>query len=182
MLSKILKSQVFLLVLILSSLTAHAGHGNDRSRRFDDNSNRQYDQRDKNNHYGSRAPQAPTHSYGEGTNVNDDKDLIAAIRAGRSVQFLMAANLEVIQLLPDDTSGLQHQKWIVRLSNGQTVQAVYNSDMCPRVPVHVGDRTTLAGMFLMTNVGPMMHWLHHDPSGKRPDGFVEVGGQRYCDK
>ena len=169
MLSKNLKSQVLLVCLVLSSLVTQAGP---RGHQPGDN-------------YGSRnynPPSAATHTYGEGTDATDDSALVAAMRNGRTVQFLMAVNLEVIQLLPDDTSGLQHQKWIVRLSNGQKVEAVYNSDMCPRVPVRVGDRVALAGMFLMTGQGGLMHWLHHDPQGQHPDGFVELNGQRYCDK
>ncbi len=184
MLSRILKTQVLFSVLVLFALIAEAGPRSHRSRGDNEHSQRQtdsYNRRDQRN-YEQPKRTTPAPNYNEGTDVTDDSELIAAIRKGRSVQFLMAANLEVIQVLPDDTSGLQHQKWIVRLSNGQKVQAVYNSDMCPRVPVNEGDRVTLAGMFLMTGQGAMMHWLHHDPRGKRPDGFVELNGERYCDK
>ena len=182
MLSKNLKSQVLLVFLVLSSLTTQAGT-NGRSGGYKDNP-RNDNPRNENrrDHRNYNPPSAASHTYGEGTDAKDDSALIAALQNGRTVQFLMAVNLEVIQILPDDTSGLQHQKWIVRLSNGKQVEAVYNMDMCPRVPVHVGDRVALAGMFLMTNQGGLMHWLHHDPQGHRADGFVELNGQRYCDK
>lgn len=178
MMSKILKSQVLLAVLVLTSLTVEAGHSGPSGRhgRDDRSVNPGRD------NYNRGASPAPGKHYDQGTPVTDDKDLIAAIQNGRTVQFLIAGNLEVIQVLPDDTSGLQHQKWMVQLSNGKKVLGVYNSDMCPRVPVKQGDHITLAGMFLMTNQGPIMHWLHHDPSGQRQDGFVELNGQRYCDK
>ncbi len=175
MLSKNLKSQVLLVCLVLSSLVTQAGP---RGHAPGDN----YGSRNNRDSRNYNPPSSAAHSYGEGTDATDDSALVAAMKNGRTVQFLMAANLEVIQLLPDDTSGLQHQKWIVRLSNGQKVEAVYNSDMCPRVPVRVGDRVALAGMFLMTGQGGLMHWLHFDPQGHHPDGFVELNGQRYCDK
>ncbi len=179
MLSKIFKAQVLLVSLVLSSFVAQAGpHGHQPGDNY--GSRTRGDSRNDRRNY--NPPSEATHTYGEGTDATDDSALVAAMRNGHTVQFLMAANLEVIQLLADDTSGLQHQKWIVRLSNGQKVQAVYNSDMCPRVPVRVGDRVALAGMFLMTGQGGLMHWLHHDPQGHHPDGFVELNGQRYCDK
>ena len=62
------------------------------------------------------------------------------------------------------------------------MQAVYNSDMenCDRVPLKVGDMVSMGGQFIYTNEGPMLHWLHYDPRGNRPDGFVEVNGRFYC--
>ncbi len=180
MLSKNLKSQVLLVCLLLSSLVTQAGpRGHYQPRDNDRGRNSHESRRDQRNY---NPPSSASHSYGEGTDATDDSALIEAMQRGRTVQFLMAVDLEVVQLLADDNSGLRHQKWIVRLSNGQKVQAVYNSDMCPRVPVKVGDRVALAGMFLMTGQGGLMHWLHHDPSGRRADGFVELNGQRYCDK
>jgi hypothetical protein len=110
-----------------------------------------------------------------------EEDLLRAIDSRKRVKFLYAANLVVVEVLPDDNQGSRHQKWVVETSNGQQVMAVYNSDMCPRVPVEVGDRIGLAGEYIWTKQGGLIHWLHHDPRGGRPDGFVELEGNRYCD-
>jgi hypothetical protein len=115
-----------------------------------------------------------------GNNNGGDSQIVAAAQSHRRVDYVEGSGLVVIRLLPDDTSGLQHQKWVVRLSDGEEMQAVYNSDMCERVPIKVGDVISMGGMFLYTEIGPMLHWLHFDPKGNRPDGYVEVNGKAYC--
>ncbi len=110
----------------------------------------------------------------------DDAKIVRAVNDRRGMNFVEGGGMVVTKILPDDTSGLQHQKWVVRLSNGKTMQAVYNSDMCPRVPVKVGDVVAMGGQFIWTNDGGLLHWLHHDPRGRRPDGYVFVNGQYYC--
>lgn len=113
-------------------------------------------------------------------NSANDSDIIRAFNDQRRVFFVEGGSMVVTKVLPDDNNGLKHQKWVVRLSNGKTMQAVYNSDMCPRVPIKVGDVIAMGGMFLWTESGAMLHWLHHDPRGKRPDGYVYVNGEYYC--
>ncbi|WP_374078674.1 DUF3465 domain-containing protein [Bdellovibrio bacteriovorus] len=113
-------------------------------------------------------------------NSANDSDIVRAVNDQRRVNFVEGGGMVVTKVLPDDNNGLKHQKWVVRLSNGKTMQAVYNSDMCPRVPVKVGDVIAMGGMFLWTNTGALLHWLHHDPRGNRPDGYVFVNGKYYC--
>jgi hypothetical protein len=114
--------------------------------------------------------------------ADDDRDVVAAVERRRGLNFVQGMGMTVSQLMKDDTSGLQHQKFIVTLSSGATVQIVYNLDMpgCDRVPVKVGDKVGVGGQFLMTNEGPMLHWTHYDPKRNRPDGFVELNGTYYC--
>lgn len=110
----------------------------------------------------------------------DDSQLVQAMENKRRVNFVEGSNMTVVKILPDDNSGLTHQKWIVKLSNGKLLQAVYNTDMCPHVPLQVGDVVAMGGMFLWTGQGGLIHWLHHDPRGTRPDGYVMVNGTYYC--
>lgn len=109
-----------------------------------------------------------------------DNDIIRAVNDRRRVNYVEGGSMTVTKVLPDDDYGRKHQKWMVRLTNGEVMQAVYNSDMCPEVPVKVGDVIAMGGMFLWTSSGPMLHWLHHDPRGTRPDGYVYVNGKYYC--
>jgi len=116
----------------------------------------------------------------QGPSGSGDSAIVNAIQAHRNVDFVEGSGMVVVKLLPDDTNGAQHQKWIVRLSNGLTMQAVYNTDMCEHVPLNVGDVVSMGGQFIMTNQGPLLHWLHYDPRQNRPDGYVEVNGKDYC--
>ncbi|MDG0817890.1 DUF3465 domain-containing protein [Bdellovibrio svalbardensis] len=130
------------------------------------------------NKHGNNSSQEETVSFFNPT--AGDAMIVRAVEGKKRVNFVEGSGMVVIQLLPDDNSGLKHQKWVVRLSNGKLMQAVYNSDMCPRVPIKVGDVVAMGGMFLWTEVGAMLHWLHHDPRGNRPDGYVMVNGTYYC--
>lgn len=109
-----------------------------------------------------------------------DSDIVRAVNDQRRVDYVEGGSMVVSKILPDDRSGLQHQKWVVRLSNGKQMQAVYNLDMCPRVQLKEGDKIAMGGQFVWTNKGALLHWLHHDPRGNRPDGFVYVNGKFYC--
>lgn len=110
----------------------------------------------------------------------DDEDLARAVSAQKRRHFIQASNLKVLQVLPEDTEGRRHQKFYVRLSNGQRVLAVYNIEMCPRIPLRAGDTVSMGGEFLWTRNGGLIHWLHYDPKGHRPHGYVEHNGEIYC--
>jgi hypothetical protein len=114
--------------------------------------------------------------------AQNDADLVRAVNDRRNVNFVQAGNVVVSKILPDDTTGLPHQKWYIKLSNGKQVIAIYNSDMGKRIPMKVGTVMALGGEFKMTNIGPLIHWLHFDPRGSRPDGYVIVDGVLYGGK
>lgn len=120
----------------------------------------------------------PREELSEGS--EEDAEVIQAVERRRRVDFVEGRGMVVTRLLPDDNSGLRHQKWIVRLSNGASMQAVYNLDLCERVDLQVGDKVAMGGQFVWTNQGALLHWLHYDPRERRPDGYVEVNGKVYC--
>lgn len=113
--------------------------------------------------------------------IQDDSNLVAAVAARHNEFYVEAGNLTVSKLLPDDTSGLPHQKWQARLSNGSTITVVYNSDMGPRVPIQIGDKFAVGGQFIWTGNSGLIHWVHDDPQGHRPDGYVYFNGVVYGD-
>lgn len=109
----------------------------------------------------------------------DDSQIVSANKGRQQVFFVSGANLEVIKILPDDTQGLPHQKWVGRCSDGSTVLIVYNSDMGSRVPVQIGDKFSVGGQYIWTPAGGLVHWTHYDPKHIRPDGFVLLNGTAY---
>lgn len=113
--------------------------------------------------------------------IQDDKALIQAVQSQQNAYYVEAGNLIVTKLLPDDTSGLPHQKWVAKLSNGNAITIVYNSDMGLRVPVQVGDHFSVGGQYIYTRDGGLVHWVHDDPRGQRPDGYVFLNGVVYGD-
>ncbi len=113
--------------------------------------------------------------------IQNDSEIIDAIHAQKGAFYVEGSNLVVTKILPDDTSGLPHQKWEAKLSDGSIIQVVYNSDMGARVPIHPGDQFAVGGQFLWLGHRGMIHWLHDDPEHHRPDGYVYLNGIVYGD-
>lgn len=113
--------------------------------------------------------------------IADDSALVAAVNGHHNVYYVEAADLTTTKILPDDTSGLPHQKWEAKLSDGSIITVIYNSDMGARVPVHVGDKFGVGGQYIQTGHTGLIHWLHDDPKHSRPDGYVYLNGVVYGD-
>lgn len=86
----------------------------------------------------------------------------------------------VTRILPDDLFGSRHQRFILGLANGTTVLVAHNIDIAPRVSgLKVGDVVEFNGVFETNADGGVIHWTHHDPSGRRPGGWLKHNGRFY---
>lgn len=85
----------------------------------------------------------------------------------------------VVRLLSDDDDGSRHQRFIVRLRSGDTLLIAHNIDLVERVPVSLGDRIDIRGMYEWNDLGGLVHWTHHDPMGIEPGGQIEHHGRVY---
>jgi len=83
----------------------------------------------------------------------------------------------VTRLLPDDTTGGRHQRFIVRIAAGTTVLVAHNIDLAPRLAtLAVGDRVAFKGIYEWNPQGGVVHWTHHDPGGRHPAGWLRHNG------
>lgn len=97
-------------------------------------------------------------------------------RAGQQV----SGSGTVERVLSDDNEGSRHQRFILRLSSGRTLLVAHNIDLAPRVaPLRTGDTVSFYGEYEPNDRGGVIHWTHHDPQGRHPDGWLEHKGQRY---
>ena len=86
----------------------------------------------------------------------------------------------VIKVLPDDIYGTRHQKFIVRLSSGQTLLIAHNIDLAPRViSLRKGDKVFFYGEYEWNSKGGLIHWTHHDPEGHHTPGWIKHNGRTY---
>lgn len=86
---------------------------------------------------------------------------------------------KVIRLLSDDNDGSRHQRFIVRAKYGGTLLIAHNIDLVERVPLGLGDRVEIRGMYEWNELGGLVHWTHHDPMGVEPGGYVKFAGVTY---
>jgi len=87
---------------------------------------------------------------------------------------------KVIKILPDDTKGSRHQKFIIRLNSGQTLLIAHNIDIAPRISdLNVGDYINFYGEYEWNSKGGVIHWTHHDPGGHHDDGWLNHDGKTY---
>lgn len=86
----------------------------------------------------------------------------------------------VTRVLPDDTKGSQHQRFIVKVSQKQTLLIAHNIDLAPRLPsLARGDNVEFFGEYEWNAKGGVVHWTHRDPNNRHPHGWLEYRGVRY---
>jgi len=86
----------------------------------------------------------------------------------------------VTRILDDDREGSRHQRFILRLDDGQTVLVAHNIDLAPRIDdLAVGDMVMFYGEYAWNAKGGVIHWTHHDPGGWHADGWLKHDGRLY---
>ena len=86
----------------------------------------------------------------------------------------------VTRILSDDRAGSPHQRFIVRLSSGQTVLIQHNIELAPRIDeLKEGDSITFFGEYIWNEQGGLIHWTHHDPVGRHVAGWLKHKGRTY---
>jgi hypothetical protein len=85
----------------------------------------------------------------------------------------------VLKLLPDDTQGLPHQRFLLKLSNGSTVLVAHDTAMAPRVPLQPGTMVRIHGEYIWNERGGVIHWTHHSDTPRHEGGWILYNGQYY---
>ena len=86
----------------------------------------------------------------------------------------------VDRVLSDDNDGSRHQRFILRLSSGQTLLVAHNIDVAPRIAaLEEGDTVAFNGVYEWNAKGGVVHWTHRDPSGQHEAGWLKHNGETY---
>ena len=87
---------------------------------------------------------------------------------------------KVSRILSDDNQGSRHQRFILRLSSGQTLLVAHNIDLAPKIStLQKGDVVQFFGEYEWNSRGGVIHWTHHDPGGQHVGGWLKHNGRKY---
>jgi hypothetical protein len=110
---------------------------------------------------------------------SDDAAVIQAFKSKKSDIFVEGSGV-VKKLLADDNKGSRHQKFLVTISDEQTLLFAHNIDLAPRLDaLAVGDVVTFRGEYVYNPKGGVMHWTHRDPQGGNKVGWIKHNGKTY---
>ena len=86
----------------------------------------------------------------------------------------------VVRILNDDNKGSRHQKFILKLSSGQTILIAHNIHIAPRInSISNGDQVKFYGEYEWNKKGGVVHWTHKDPNGYHVGGWLKHKGKTY---
>ena len=129
--------------------------------------------------WGEYAPEtADTRSQSSSPQQNNSalEDAIAAQRSDVQVQ----GTGKVVKVLPDDNKGSRHQRFILKLSSGNTILIAHNIDLAPKIQtLRNGDTVSFYGEFEWNSRGGVVHWTHADPGGRHVGGWLKHQGKTY---
>lgn len=112
--------------------------------------------------------------------TNKTNNAIESAYKNRQSNVQVNGSGTVIKLLRDDNKGSRHQKFILRLSSGQTLLIAHNIDLAPRInSISNGDQVQFNGEYEWNNKGGVVHWTHHDPNGHHVGGWLKHNGRTY---
>ncbi len=122
---------------------------------------------------------APAEAPGSAGSQSSDQALENAFQK-RTSNLQIEGQGTVSRILPDDTAGSRHQRFIIRLGTGQSLLVAHNIDLAPRIEaLRVGDRVAFYGEYEWSAKGGVIHWTHHDPARRHADGWIKHGGKTY---
>jgi len=109
----------------------------------------------------------------------DNAALIQAFERKQSDIFVEGSG-KVKKLLPDDYKGSRHQRFLVSISDQQTLLFAHNIDLAERInAIAAGDTITFRGEYVYNPKGGIMHWTHHDPKDVMQGGWIQHNGKTY---
>ena len=112
--------------------------------------------------------------------VRQSDERLARAFADEESRLQIEGTGTVIKLLDDDNEGSRHQRFIVRLENGQTILIAHNIDLASRIDaLKVGDEVGFFGEYDWSPKGGTIHWTHHDPQGRHVAGWLKHNGRLY---
>jgi Protein of unknown function (DUF3465) len=112
-----------------------------------------------------------------------DNGLVCRTYAGQGSKQEVLAKGKVATVLgtSNGPSG-EHEGFLLQLTGDcdLLVRIETNVSITGAVPLSRGEEVIVKGEYEYTALGGVIHWTHHDPSGRHIDGYVQAGGKIYA--
>ncbi|HUA08549.1 MAG TPA: DUF3465 domain-containing protein [Candidatus Acidoferrales bacterium] len=111
----------------------------------------------------------------------DNARICAAYGSGQSGVEVIGSGTVLALLGTSNGRSGEHEGFLLKLT-GQCDLALRietNVDITGPVPLQPGETVVVKGQFEDDADGGVIHWTHHDPSGRHITGYVEAGGKFY---
>lgn len=129
---------------------------------------------------GAASPSASSSNAGVVSRGSLDDGGIPGLYLAKTSNEWVEVTAVVDRILPDDTTGDEHQKFLIRVEPELRVLVAHNTDAAQRVPVKEGDQVRIRGEYEYTDKGGTLHFTHKPKfQRKQPGGWIEFEGVRY---
>jgi hypothetical protein len=125
----------------------------------------------------NQAGAQPAPAIDAAQSVSQQQVLEAQAARARKVEVTVGAYVK--KLLPPDTQGLPHQRFLIGLNNDTTVLVAHDTAMAPPVPLRQGDFVVIHGEYIWNEKGGVLHWTHHTDTPRHEGGWIDYAGRRY---
>ena len=85
----------------------------------------------------------------------------------------------VKSVLPDEREGFGLQRFVLELEGGRSLLVEHDLGYAPRVPLEVGQRVELAGVYEWSNRGGVVRGTHRGSEDAPVGGWIRLAGERY---
>lgn len=133
-------------------------------------------------HYGIALGVALLLAGCHGTPEQPDNALVCRTYASQGSRQEVLARGTIAGMLGEaqGRSGV-HEGYMVQLDGrcDLLVRIETNVGITGPIPLHRGEPVIIKGEYEYTATGGVIHWTHHDPSGRHVNGYVQAAGKFY---
>ena len=115
------------------------------------------------------------------TEKPDNAHVCTLYASGASGAEVIAQGTVIGELGTSNGPSGEHEGFLLKLNRqcDLMVRIETNVDITGPVPLHTGEMVTVKGQFEDDPTGGVIHWTHHDPSGRHVAGYVFASGKYY---
>ncbi len=114
------------------------------------------------------------------SNMSQEDQVLQNAFQNKQSDVQVHGNGTVTKLLADDNDGSRHQRFILKLSSGQTLLISHNIDISTKIDtLSINNTLEFYGEYVWNSKGGLVHWTHHDPNHQHIDGWLKHNNIQY---